>query len=81
MSELEELYREIILDHNKTPRNFHEMPEANRQLEGYNPLCGDKLTVYLNVDGDLLKDINRLGGDLERVGLIPKRLNPGLFTL
>ena len=61
MSELEELYREIILDHNKTPRNFHEMPEANRQLEGYNPLCGDKLTVYLNVDGDRLKDISFVG--------------------
>ena len=45
MSELDELYQEVILDHNKSPRNFREMTHANRQAEGYNPLCGDHVTV------------------------------------
>ena len=46
MSELDELYQEVILDHNKSPRNFRVMADANRKAEGYNPLCGDHVTVY-----------------------------------
>ena len=47
MSDLRELYQEVILDHNKRPRNFQKLEGANRTAEGYNPLCGDQLTVYL----------------------------------
>jgi nitrogen fixation protein NifU and related proteins len=57
MSELRDLYQEVILDHSKRPRNFHAMPAANRKAEGYNPLCGDRETVYLRVEGDVLKDV------------------------
>ncbi len=57
MNDLRDLYQEVILDHSKRPRNFHALPEANRKAEGYNPLCGDRETVYLELDGDRLKDI------------------------
>lgn len=50
MDELRDLYQEVIFDHNRTPRNFHRLAGANRQAEGFNPLCGDQLTVYLKVD-------------------------------
>src|SRR5262249_44266490 len=55
MSELQDLYQEVILDHNKRPRNFHTI-EGGRKAEGYNPLCGDKITVYLRVEGDRIVD-------------------------
>jgi nitrogen fixation NifU-like protein len=58
MSELSELYQQVILDHNKKPRNFRVMEAANRRAEGYNPLCGDQLTVYLDLDGDVVKDVS-----------------------
>ena len=54
MSDLRELYQEVILDHNRRPRNFHVLEGANRTAEGYNPLCGDRLTLYLQVDGDVI---------------------------
>ena len=57
MSDLRELYQEVILDHSKRPRNFHALPEANRKAEGYNPLCGDRETVYLELEGDVLKNV------------------------
>ncbi len=50
MDELRDLYQEVIFDHNRTPRNFRKLAGANRQAEGFNPLCGDQLTVYLKVD-------------------------------
>jgi nitrogen fixation NifU-like protein len=56
MSDLRELYQSVILDHNKAPRNFRRPPAANRSAEGHNPLCGDQLTVYLTVDGGVVKD-------------------------
>jgi nitrogen fixation NifU-like protein len=56
MNDLRDLYQEVILDHSKRPRNFRALPDANRRAEGYNPLCGDKETVYLNVDGDVVRD-------------------------
>ena len=56
MSSIKELYQEIILDHSKRPRNFHKMEDATRQAEGYNPLCGDKLRLYLKVENDVVKD-------------------------
>lgn len=58
MSELRDLYQEVILDHNKNPRNFHKMENANHRAEGYNPLCGDQLTIYLHTQGDRIEDIS-----------------------
>ena len=58
MSELSELYQQVILDHNKKPRNFHKLDGANRTAEGYNPLCGDQLNVYMLVEDEVVKDIS-----------------------
>ena len=58
MADLDDLYQEVILDHNKSPRNFRIMADANRKAEGYNPLCGDHVTVYLRVDDGVIKDIS-----------------------
>jgi nitrogen fixation NifU-like protein len=61
MAELNELYQQVILDHNKKPRNFQKPATANREQEGYNPLCGDQITLYLELDGDVIKDIGFQG--------------------
>ena len=61
MNDLRELYQEVILDHRKQPRNFREMEEANRRLEGYNPLCGDRVTIYLQVKDDVVQDASFQG--------------------
>jgi len=58
MSELSELYQQVILDHNKKPRNFHKLENANRSAQGYNPLCGDQLNVYLHVEDDQVKEVS-----------------------
>lgn len=57
MSDLRELYQQVILDHNKNPRNFKELPDAQRRVEGFNPLCGDHYTVFLNLDGDVIREV------------------------
>lgn len=57
MSELESLYQEVILDHNRRPRNFKVLESANRKAEGFNPLCGDRVTIYLEVDDEFVKDV------------------------
>ena len=57
MSELSDLYQEVILDHNRRPRNFRTIDGASRQQEGYNPLCGDRLTVYVTLEGDRIADV------------------------
>jgi nitrogen fixation NifU-like protein len=57
MSDLRDLYQEVILDHNRHPRNFGPLPAANRKAEGHNPLCGDRVTVYLDVEGDRIRDV------------------------
>ena len=58
MSELRELYQQVILDHNKNPRNFGRPEETNREQQGHNPLCGDELQIYLYVDDDeIIQDI------------------------
>ncbi len=59
--ELNDLYQQVILDHSKTPRNFRLMPAANRSSQGYNPLCGDNVTLYLEMDGDRVKDVSFQG--------------------
>jgi nitrogen fixation NifU-like protein len=56
MTELTELYQEVILDHNRRPRNFHALAEASHTAEGYNPLCGDRLTLYLKINGDRIEE-------------------------
>jgi nitrogen fixation NifU-like protein len=61
MADLRDLYQEVILDHSKAPRNFRQLPNANHQAEGYNPLCGDHFTVYLEVEGDSIRDISFQG--------------------
>ena len=58
MDELRELYQEMILDHYKSPRNSHKMDGANHHAEGYNPLCGDRVTIYLLLGGDTIEDIS-----------------------
>ena len=62
MSDLRALYQEVILDHSKAPRNHHKLEDANRVAEGYNPLCGDHLKVYLHMDGDVIQDVSFEGG-------------------
>ena len=57
MSELTDLYQEVILDHNRRPHNFRAIDGASAKQEGYNPLCGDRLTLYLMLDGDVIKDV------------------------
>jgi len=57
MTDLRDLYQEVILDHSKRPRNFRELPAPSRRAEGYNPLCGDRATVYVRVDGDRVTDV------------------------
>jgi nitrogen fixation NifU-like protein len=61
VDELQELYREVILDHNRRPRNFGELPDANHVIEAVNPLCGDKLTLYVNVADGRVEDIRFKG--------------------
>jgi nitrogen fixation NifU-like protein len=58
---LQDLYQEVILDHSKRPRNFHQMDDATRRVEGYNPLCGDKLALFVKMDGDVVQDISFVG--------------------
>lgn len=58
MSELSDLYQEVILDHNKSPRNFKRMEDADFVMEGYNPLCGDHYTVYAKMDGEVVKEVS-----------------------
>jgi nitrogen fixation NifU-like protein len=58
---MRELYQEVILEHNKRPRNFRAIPDATARLEGFNPLCGDRLTLYLKLDGDKVADVSFQG--------------------
>lgn len=61
MSELSELYQELILDHNRRPRNFGEMPDPDREAQGHNPLCGDRWTVALRVSDGIIRDVRFTG--------------------
>ena len=61
MTGLSELYQEVILDHNNSPRNFREIDGATQIAEGYNPLCGDRAVVYLQLDNDVIGDISFQG--------------------
>ncbi len=59
--DLNDLYQQVILDHCKKPRNFHEMPQASCSAQGHNPLCGDQLKLFLALDGNTIKDISFVG--------------------
>jgi nitrogen fixation NifU-like protein len=61
MNELQALYQEVILDHNKNPRNFRVMADATNVVDGYNPLCGDHYTIYLRIEGDTVKEVTFQG--------------------
>jgi nitrogen fixation NifU-like protein len=61
MSDLRDLYQEVILDHNKSPRNFRELPAADRHAHGDNPLCGDVVTIYVGLDDDTLREVTFQG--------------------
>ncbi len=61
MSDLRELYQEVIFDHNRSPRNFHEMADADHHADGHNPLCGDQLTVYLRIEDGKVADASFVG--------------------
>jgi nitrogen fixation protein NifU and related proteins len=61
MADLRDLYQDVILEHSKAPRNFRELSGANHKAEGFNPLCGDRFTVYLDLDGDSIRDISFQG--------------------
>lgn len=61
MPDLQDLYQQIILDHNKNPRNFRELEDPSARVEGYNPLCGDHYTVFLKMDGDVIREVTFTG--------------------
>jgi nitrogen fixation protein NifU and related proteins len=58
MSDLEDLYQDVILEHSKAPRNYRRLASANCEAEGFNPLCGDHFTIYLDIEGDSIQDIS-----------------------
>ena len=68
MSELRELYQAVILDHHKKPRNLRVLEGANHHAEGYNPLCGDRVTVYLKLEADVVRDVSLQGTSSAPVG-------------
>lgn len=76
MTELRKLYQQIILDHNKQPRNYGRLENANRDQEGHNPLCGDRLHLYLHVDGERMLDIR-----FEGSGCAISRASASLMTV
>lgn len=61
MSDLDELYQSVILDHNKTPRNFRKLVDANAHAEGRNPLCGDMFDIWVRLNGDVIEEVTFLG--------------------
>lgn len=61
MSDLTDLYQEILLDHNSKPRNFRKVEDANRSADGFNPLCGDQITLYLKLEDDVITDVGFQG--------------------
>ena len=61
MSDLRELYQQVILDHNRNPRNFHELADATTRVDGYNPLCGDHYTIFLKLDDSTIREVSFTG--------------------
>ena len=61
MSELQELYQEIVMEHNRKPRNFRKLEDFSKSADGFNPFCGDSIEVYLKLDGDVITDVGFQG--------------------
>ncbi|MEW6038844.1 MAG: Fe-S cluster assembly sulfur transfer protein SufU [Pseudomonadota bacterium] len=62
LDQIRDLYQEVVFDHNRNPRNFRVMEDANRTIEGFNPLCGDRITLYVKIDGDgVIRDLSFQG--------------------
>ena len=74
-AELKELYQQVILDHNKNPRNFREMNDATHEAEGYNPLCGDRVHLFLKIKHDRIEDVSFQG-----VGCAISKASASLMT-
>jgi nitrogen fixation NifU-like protein len=72
---LDELYQSVILDHNRRPRNYREMPDATARAEGTNPLCGDEVTIWLRLDGDVIADAS-----FRAVGCAISRASASIMT-
>lgn len=75
MPDIDALYQEIILEHNRRPRNYHAMDDANRKVEGRNPVCGDEITLWLKLDGDRVSDAS-----FQAVGCAISRASASLMT-
>jgi nitrogen fixation NifU-like protein len=75
MFDLQELYQEVVLDHNRRPRNFKRPDHVNRTAEGFNPLCGDQVNVYLNVEDDVITDVG-----FEGVGCAISKASTSMMT-
>ena len=75
MSSLAELYQNVILEHNRSPRNYRVMEHPDRRAEGHNPLCGDQITVWLKFDGDVISDVSFHG-----MGCAISRASASLMT-
>jgi nitrogen fixation NifU-like protein len=61
LDQIRDLYQEVVFDHNRNPRNFRVMEDANRRIEGFNPLCGDRITLYVKVNGGVIEDVSFQG--------------------
>lgn len=61
MNDLQELYQQVILDHNKNPKNYGRLQDSNRSAEGYNPLCGDRVQLFLRLENEVIADIGFVG--------------------
>lgn len=61
MNELQELYQQVIIDHNHNPRNFHEIEHPSHSAKGHNPLCGDKIDIYLTIKNDIITEVSFMG--------------------
>ena len=75
MFDLQELYQEVVLDHNRRPRNFKRPDHVNRTAEGFNPLCGDQVNIYLNVENDVITDVG-----FEGVGCAISKASTSMMT-
>ncbi len=76
MSELSDLYQQVILDHNRNPQNFHKLQGTHQMAEGYNPLCGDKITLYLKTNGEIIQEVG-----FEGSGCAISKASGSLMTL
>ena len=79
MSDLSELYQEIILDHNRKPRNFGDLPGCNRMAKGHNPLCGDMVTIYLTIENGIVREV-KFDGKGCAISVASASIMTGLIT-